>query len=121
MNGKLIGSAAILGVLLGVWYCFTLSPPKPEAEVKETNEIIASMDVAAERFGEEIREHRVETKKKVVIIRDAVRLEILALDPDGLADAARHEISLWRGGSGGGLDSGPPRLGGDGRGILPQR
>jgi hypothetical protein len=122
MNVKLIAAGIAAGALLGVLCRAALSPPAlVRQEEAETESVIASMDAAARRFEAETADHRTETERRVVVIREAIRREVLAYSPDGLADAARHEIELWRGSAGGSIDKGPPRLDGGGGGVFPER
>lgn len=43
-----------------------------------------------------VQEHRESANTKVVYIRDSIRAEVKALDPDGLADFAINEINIYR-------------------------
>jgi hypothetical protein len=112
MLNKLVCVIAILSFAVGVCFYFSW-PPSPEAqkEVSETNAMIKSLDVAIEEQRTTIIEHKTETVRRVVRIRDEVEREMSNLDADGLALAAIYEINLFRSrGAGGSPDTRPARM-----------
>lgn len=65
-------------------------------ERPRVDETIASADMTIEESRRAREMHERETVEKVVVIREQVRQEVLALDPDGLAAFARAEIQEFR-------------------------
>jgi PBP1b-binding outer membrane lipoprotein LpoB len=110
---------AIIAVIAGALAYYFITPAKVKKEIAETGAVVDKADVRTDQFDADVKEHKVQTETKVVVIRDVVAKEIGALDPDGLAAAALVEIELWRGGSGSEADPRPPGVGSQGGGVLP--
>jgi len=114
MLNKLVCVIAILSFAAGVCFYFSWTPsPKVQQEVSETDAMIKSGDVAIEEHKTTVIEHKAETVRRVVRIRDEVQREMFNLDADSLALAALGEIDLFRSRSAGdSLDTRPARLDG---------
>ena len=115
-------TALKLGVVFGiVYWSLALILPESRRDVAKTGEIITGADKESEQFEWETREHKTQTETKVVVIREQVRSEVLALDADGLAVAALAEIELWRGSSGDNTPARSSGMDGGGGGVFPER
>lgn len=112
MSRKLAVILGIAALLLGVICYIWLQRPE-SVEPGEVKKQIVHIEETAQEFTQATAEHRDETKRKVVVIREEVRQEISALDADGLALAALEEIELFRRSAGGGAD--PRAAGLDGK------
>jgi hypothetical protein len=111
--------AAIIAVIAGALAYYFITPAKVKKEIAETGAVVDKAAARTDLFDADVKEHKVQTETKVVVIRDAVAKEIGALDPDGLASAALAEIELFRGGAGGEADPRPPGVDGQGGGVFP--
>jgi hypothetical protein len=108
---KIAISIAVAAFLAGGLFFYLTSGAKDvKREISETNLAVDRLDTAQSEFKTESAEHKTQTVKKVVEIREAVRQEVLALGPDNLARFALDEIELWRSGSGRSADSSASRL-----------
>jgi hypothetical protein len=93
-----IVAAFILGAVTAAVYYMSRTPEVID-EMRETDNVIEGLNNAQSDFKTESAEHKTQTVRRVVEIREAVRQEVLALGPDSLARFALGEIELWRSGT----------------------
>jgi hypothetical protein len=123
---KTVKKVALAGFVAGValaaiYYFITYAPPGGGPDVERADGTIASADMRTEEFVTGIQEHQQQVIERTVVIREKVRAEIGALDPDGLASAALAEIELWRGGSGDNTAARSSGVGSAGGGVFFER
>ena len=66
------------------------------AERAATDRHVQRIEETAQAYRRAVEAHKTSTEGKVVVIRETVRDELSALDPDELADAALGEIGIFR-------------------------
>jgi hypothetical protein len=87
--GILLASAIIGGVTF--WRAVGV------VDTDAVNQTIQAGIISADEERKIIERHKLEAAERVVVIREQVRQEVLALGPDSLADFARNEIRVFRG------------------------
>ncbi len=93
-DNKLLGWGVGLFVLCVIFYVLFYQPA-PTA-VKATNRAVkTAVNVVAEQK-EEIEQHKIETKTKVVTIREYVKEDVKKLPPDALVAAVLAELGDFR-------------------------
>jgi hypothetical protein len=96
-QGMKMAIAAVL-IFLGVLYLgYRMREGDPE-ETLTVNERVDQIYRSFDQAIEEIRQDKERVTEHVTVIREAVRIEVEELDPDGLAEFALNEINVYLGG-----------------------
>ena len=93
-DNKLLGWGVGLFVLCVIFYVLFYQPA-PTA-VKATNRAVkTAVNVVAEQK-KEIQQHKIETKTKVVTVREYIKKDVEKLPPDALVAGTLAELELFR-------------------------
>lgn len=91
---KFIGWGIVLVFICAVLYVL-FYPPAPTA-VKATNRAVKTAVNVVTEQKEEIKQHKIETKTKVVTVREYIKKDVEKLPPDALVAGVRAELELFR-------------------------
>lgn len=93
----------VVALVASAWCVWRISQVVA-VERAATDQHVQRIEETAQEYRRAVEEHKESTEGKVVVIRETVRREVLALTPDELASAALGEIGIFRDHAGGAID-----------------
>lgn len=95
MKNKVIVALVSIALVAGVVYAFTWTPPDVVAERDKTQTLVEGVQETAQESRRVDQEHKIQTIREVVTIREKIYAEARAMPPDALLAGVLDELDLF--------------------------